>query len=110
MLACDGIWDVTTEEAAATQVRKLADPKRICSLAYTLGSHDNLSAMIISLNEPPSRSSPMPSDATHASSSLSPPLAKLSHSISSDNFEPRRSDQDDHPAGSARPWTFGHVG
>lgn len=95
VLACDGIWDTTQDSWAADQMRKLPDPKRLCSLAYTLGSHDNLSAIVVSLQDEPvsRRASPVP------------------NSGALDTMRPRYPNSS--PDGSdelARPWAFGRVG
>ena len=54
ILACDGVWDVTTSfqacKVADQAIRKHANPcKAIVNYAYKKGSTDNISAMVIKL-------------------------------------------------------------
>ncbi|PNW75498.1 hypothetical protein CHLRE_12g529150v5 [Chlamydomonas reinhardtii] len=51
LLASDGLWDVMTNQEAVTLVREEKDPetaaKRLTEEAYTRGSNDNISCVII---------------------------------------------------------------
>ena len=51
MLGCDGIFDVITNENVGSILRRSGEPSRICAQAFALGSHDNLSAAIVKLQQ-----------------------------------------------------------
>lgn len=54
ILACDGIWDVITDEMAADLIRNEPDPQKAAEIlkaaALDRGSGDNLSVMVINLS------------------------------------------------------------
>jgi len=57
VLACDGVWDVLSDEAACELVAAQPDAQHAAQAlrdkAYALGSTDNISVVIIYLNKPP---------------------------------------------------------
>ncbi|OHT14499.1 hypothetical protein TRFO_15170 [Tritrichomonas foetus] len=57
IIACDGLWDVFTDEEASSIVRKsqnAADAATaLKSIAFALGSKDNISVIIVDLNPEP---------------------------------------------------------
>eukprot|EP00293_Proteomonas_sulcata_P000729 CAMPEP_0184321808 /NCGR_PEP_ID=MMETSP1049-20130417/121191_1 /TAXON_ID=77928 /ORGANISM="Proteomonas sulcata, Strain CCMP704" /LENGTH=249 /DNA_ID=CAMNT_0026642755 /DNA_START=69 /DNA_END=818 /DNA_ORIENTATION=- len=56
VIACDGLWDVTTNEQAGdlvTDLRKLSESaKALTDFGLGNGSTDNITAMVVSLNSP----------------------------------------------------------
>eukprot|EP01113_Clastostelium_recurvatum_P047902 TRINITY_DN8615_c0_g1_i8.p1 TRINITY_DN8615_c0_g1~~TRINITY_DN8615_c0_g1_i8.p1 ORF type:complete len:212 (+),score=28.59 TRINITY_DN8615_c0_g1_i8:686-1321(+) len=62
ILACDGVWDILSDEQATSIVqRALAEgggahhaAQMLMDSAYTAGSQDNISVMIVDLSKPPS--------------------------------------------------------
>lgn len=55
VLACDGIWDVITDEMAAELIRDEPDPQKAAEIlkeaARDRGSRDNISVIVINLNQ-----------------------------------------------------------
>jgi len=57
IIACDGLWDVFSDEEAAVIAIKAVDVKaaavKLRDLAYLRGSDDNISVVVIDLKNPP---------------------------------------------------------
>eukprot|EP01133_Synstelium_polycarpum_P007041 gene7041-8187_t len=55
ILACDGVWDLISDEEAVRLVSSIPDPSKsseeLRDLAFAQGSTDNISVMIVKLNE-----------------------------------------------------------
>ncbi|EGG25213.1 RasGEF domain-containing protein [Cavenderia fasciculata] len=51
IIACDGLWDVVTDEEATAIVAPISDPEKACmrlrDQAFTRGSTDNISVMVV---------------------------------------------------------------
>ncbi|EGC39845.1 hypothetical protein DICPUDRAFT_44948 [Dictyostelium purpureum] len=55
ILACDGVWDLVSDEEAVQIISENPDPNKsseiLRDLAYRMGSTDNISVMVVKLNE-----------------------------------------------------------
>lgn len=55
ILACDGVWDLISDEEAVLIVSKISDPEKssetLRDLAFNMGSTDNISVMVVKLND-----------------------------------------------------------
>ncbi|EFA85242.1 protein phosphatase 2C [Heterostelium album PN500] len=55
ILACDGVWDLISDEEAVKVISSIPDPAKssetLRDLAFAQGSTDNISVMIVKLNE-----------------------------------------------------------
>lgn len=56
VIACDGVWDVLSDEEVVTIAASTPDPQRAALLirnaAYADASEDNISALVIRLKSP----------------------------------------------------------
>jgi len=55
ILACDGVWDLVSDEEAVLIVSGISDPGKssetLRDLAFSMGSTDNISVMVVKLND-----------------------------------------------------------
>ncbi|KAF2072407.1 hypothetical protein CYY_006282 [Polysphondylium violaceum] len=55
ILACDGVWDLVSDEEAVLIISGISDPGKssetLRDLAFSMGSTDNISVMVVKLND-----------------------------------------------------------